>query len=510
MKVKILKLFSLINILFLTGCTISADSGLRKESVNNFKNIESYYSQELVWQDCLVDKKFQCAEIQVPVDYQNPGNASLTLALKKLLAKKSSSRVGSLLINPGGPGGSGTDYVTYAEDAFGKRLMDSFDIIGFDPRGVALSTPLDCLTDKEVDEFIAFDGTPDTDQELKDFLQLSINLVKGCEEVENNLIAHVGTQEAARDMDIIRELVGDEKLNFLGASYGTYLGGMYAEIFPDKVGRLVLDGAVDPSLSGEEQSFDQAVGLDTALKRFVEDCPQHDDCPLTKRGDSGVQEIREFLDSLDAKPLKTEDPDRLLTQAMGVYAVAGFLYSDEWWSYMRQSLATAFNGDGTDLLSINDLFNERNDDGTYATNATEAIYAINCFDEPSTSTEEQVREYAKTWIKDAPVFGDYLAWGNLSCTIWPVKDPNPINKFVAQGAAPIIVVGTKYDPATPYKWAVGLSSQLSSSVLLTYEGDGHTAYMRGSECIDKEIENYLVDGTIPDKNIVCPAIVKEQ
>ena len=496
--------------LLLTSCSSSNNSGSSENVTQNLTNLESFYSQELVWKDCKDDKKFQCAEIQVPVDYQNPGEASLTLALKKLPAKQSSNKVGSLLINPGGPGGSGTDYVTYAEDAFGKRLMDSFDIIGFDPRGVALSTPLDCLTDQEVDEFIAFDGTPDNDEELKASLEISINLANSCESIANNLIAHVGTQEAARDMDIIRELVGDEKLNFLGASYGTYLGGMYAEIFPDKVGRLVLDGAVDPSLSSEEQSFDQAVGLDTALKRFVEDCPQYDDCPLTKRGDGGVQEIREFLDSLDAKPLKTEDPDRLLTQAMGVYAVAGFLYSDEWWSYMRQSLATAFSGDGTDLLSINDLFNERNDDGTYATNATEAIYAINCFDEPSTSTEEQVREYAKTWIKDAPVFGDYLAWGNLSCTIWPVKDPNPINKFVAQSAAPIVVVGTKYDPATPYKWAIGLSSQLVTSVLLTYEGDGHTAYMRGSKCIDNEIENYLVDGTVPAKNITCPAIRKAE
>jgi pimeloyl-ACP methyl ester carboxylesterase len=496
--------------LVLTSCSSSNNSSVPAASPEKLNNLDSYYSQELIWTDCKDDKKFQCAEIQVPVDYQNPGNASLTLALKKLSAKQSSNKVGSLLINPGGPGGSGTDYVTYAEDAFGKRLMDSFDIIGFDPRGVALSTPLDCLTDKEVDEFIAFDGTPDTDQELKESLQLSINLAKGCEAVENNLIAHVGTQEAARDMDIIRELVGDEKLNFLGASYGTYLGGMYAELFPDKVGRLVLDGAVDPSLSGEEQAFDQAVGLDTALKRFVEDCPKHEDCPLTQKGEAGVKEIRDFLDLLDSKPLKTEDPERILTQAMGVYAVAGFLYSDEWWSYMRQSLATAFKGDGTDLLVIVDLFNERKDDGTFATNATEAIYAINCFDEPSNATEEQVRGFAKTWIKDAPVFGDYLAWGNLACSIWPVKDPNPINKFVAQGAAPIVVVGTKYDPATPYKWAIGLSSQLSSSVLLTYEGDGHTAYMRGSECIDKEIENYLVDGIVPAKNIVCPAIVKSE
>jgi len=302
--------------------------------------------------------------------------------------------------------------------------------------------------------------------------------------------------------------VGDEKLYYFGASYGSYLGGMYAELFPEKVGRLVLDGAVDPSLSGQQQSFDQAVGLDTALKRFVADCPKYDDCPLTNTGEAGIKEIRKFLDSLDAKPLKTEDPDRDLTQSMGVYAVAGFLYNDEWWSYMRQSLASAFNGDGTDLLAIVDLFNERQDDGTFATNSTEAIYATNCFDSPSSATEEEVKQLAKDWVKDAPVFGDYLAWGNLTCTIWPVKDPNPINKFSAMGAAPIVVVGTKFDPATPYKWALGLSSQLSSSVLLTYEGDGHTAYMRGSKCIDDEIENYLVDGIVPSKDIICPAIVK--
>jgi len=260
--------------LLLTSCSNTNNSAKEETIPQNLTSLDSYYSQELVWSDCKDDKKFECAEIQVPVDYENPGDASLTLALKKLSAKQSSNKVGSLLINPGGPGGSGTDYVTYAEDAFGKRLMDSFDIIGFDPRGVALSTPLDCLTDKEVDEFIAFDGTPDTDQELKDSLQLSIDLAKGCEAIENNLIAHVGTQEAARDMDIIRELVGDEKLNFLGASYGTYLGGMYAELFPEKVGRLVLDGAVDPSLSGEEQSFDQAVVIRYCFKKICGRLPQ--------------------------------------------------------------------------------------------------------------------------------------------------------------------------------------------------------------------------------------------
>ncbi|MEY3531904.1 MAG: hypothetical protein RLY68_906, partial [Actinomycetota bacterium] len=192
--------------LLLSSCATSNDSATDGSTAKNFTSLESYYSQELVWKDCKDDKKFQCAEIQVPIDYQNPGDASLTLALKKLPAKQSANKVGSLLINPGGPGGSGTDYVTYAEDAFGKRLMDSFDIVGFDPRGVAQSTPLDCLTDQEVDEFIAFDGTPDNDEELKASLEISINLANSCESIANNLIAHVGTQEAARDMDIIREL----------------------------------------------------------------------------------------------------------------------------------------------------------------------------------------------------------------------------------------------------------------------------------------------------------------
>jgi pimeloyl-ACP methyl ester carboxylesterase len=494
--------------LIISSCTSSTQTQVDNIIENRPQDLASFYDQKIKWSKCKDDNRFECAELLVPINYENPGNAALTLALKKLPAEDKNNRVGSLLINPGGPGGSGTDYVTYAEDAFGKRLMQSFDIIGFDPRGVALSTPLDCLTDKEVDEFIAFDGTPDNDQELKESMQLSINLANGCLAVENNLIAHVGTKEAARDMDIIREVVGDEKLYYFGASYGSYLGGMYAELFPDKVGRLVLDGAVDPSLSGVEQSFDQAVGLDTALKRFVEDCSKYDDCPLTKTGDAAIKEIRNFLESLDETPLKTDDPDRELTQSMGVYAVAGFLYNDEWWSYMRQALASAFKGDGTDLLTIVDLFNERQDDGTYATNSTEVIYAINCFDSPSNATEEEVKQLAKDWVKVASIFGDYLAWGNLACTIWPVKDPNPINKFSAIGAAPIVVVGTKFDPATPYKWALGLSSQLTSSVLLTYEGDGHTAYMRGSKCIDDEIENYLVEGIVPRKNLVCPATIK--
>ena len=501
------KLLSLIFIsVLVTSCASKPQENSQQEVTNNSpKNLEKFYSQELTWEKC-EDKKFDCATIEVPVDYKNPDNAALSLSLKKLSAKN--KKIGSLLINPGGPGGSGTDYVTYAEDAFGKRLLENFDIIGFDPRGVAKSTPLDCLTDKEVDEFIAFDGTPDTEEEFKQSMELTNNLIKGCQKIPNNLIAHVGTQEAARDMDIIRALVKDEKLYYLGASYGTYLGAIYAELFPEKVGRLVLDGAVDPSLNGEELAFDQAVGLDNALKRFVDDCHKYQDCPLTKTGEQGVLEIRNFLDSLDQKPLKTKDSQRVITQAMGVYAVAGFLYSDEWWSYMRQSLATAFKGDGSDLLVIVDLFNDRKEDGTFASNSTEALYAINCFDEPSTKSLDEIKKLATEWTKDAPVFGDYLAWGNIACTNWPVKEENPIKRIEAKGSAPILVIGTKHDPATPYKWAIGLSEQLSSNVLLTFDGDGHTAYMRGSKCVDKYVEDYLIDGVIPSENVSCPAIVK--
>lgn len=489
----------------ISSCTTQSEQKTEVELPKVSADLEKFYSQELTWEKC-EDTKFECAKIEVPIDYENPSGPTLTLSLKKLSAKK--EKIGTLLINPGGPGGSGTDFVTYAEDAFGKRLMDSYDILGFDPRGVAESTPLDCLTDKEVDEFIAFDGTPDNETEITQSLELSKNMAQGCQKIENNLIAHIGTQDAAKDMDVIRQLVNDPKLNYLGASYGTYLGATYAQLFPDKVGRLVLDGAVDPLLSGEQLSFDQAVGLDQALERFVEDCPKHNDCPLTKTGKEGIQEIRDFLDSLDQKPLPTQDPNRLLTQSMGVYAVAGFLYNDSWWEFMRQSLKSAFENDGTDLLIIVDLFNDRLEDGTFATNSTEAIYAINCFDTPTSKTVAEVQELVKTWVKDAPVFGDYLAWGNLACSVWPVKDEKPLTSFKADGADPILIIGTKYDPATPYKWAIGLSNEIANNKLITFEGDGHTAYMRGSKCVDKYVEDYLVDGIIPEKNESCPAIVK--
>ena len=494
-----------LSVFLLTSCSTTSSNEADANPTLNLTGLEKFYNQELSWKSC-DDKKFECASIEVPIDYENPDGATLTLSLKKLSAKK--DKIGTLLINPGGPGGSGTDFVTYAEDAFGKRLMDSFDILGFDPRGVAESTPLDCLTDKEVDEFIAFDGTPDDEKEIQESLELSVNMARGCQKIENNLISFIGTQNAARDVDVIRELVKDDKLNYLGASYGTYLGATYAQLFPEKVGRLVLDGAVDPLLSGEELSFDQAVGLDQALERFVEDCPKHKDCPLKQTGKAGVKEIRDFLDSLDQKPLPTQDSNRVLTQSMGVYAVAGFLYNDEWWEFMRQSLQSAFENDGTDLLLIVDLFNDRMEDGTFATNSTEAIYAINCFDTPSNRTVTEVQALAKEWVKAAPVFGDYLAWGNLACSVWPVKDEKPLTSFKAQGADPILIIGTKYDPATPYKWAIGLSNEIANNKLITFEGDGHTAYMRGSKCVDKYVEDYLVDGIIPPKNESCPAIVK--
>ncbi len=504
-NINLIKIF--LTTLVLASCATTNNQDVSKPlAIDAPAGLEKYYAQILVWDNCIDDDDFKCAEIEVPLDYENPDFKSITLALKKLEANKPPLKVGSLLINPGGPGGSGVDYVSYADQAFGQRLLDSFDIIGFDPRGVARSTPIDCLTDKEVDEFIAFDGTPDNDLEIQESIKLSENMAKGCAAIADNLIAHVGTKEAAQDMDVIRAVVGDEKLYYLGASYGTYLGGMYAQLFPNKVGRLVLDGAVDPSLSGEELGLDQAIGLDTALKRFVEDCPKHDDCPLTNTGAAGVVEIRNFLDSLDEKPLKTDDPNRDLTQSMAVYAVAGFLYDNTWWSYMRQSLETAIKGDGSDLLIMVDLFNDRNEDGTFASNSTEALYAINCFDTPSNVSIDEVKQMAKDWVIKAPIFGDYLAWGNLACNAWPVKDLAPITTFEANEAVPIIVVGTKFDPATPYKWAQGLSGQLASAVLLTYEGDGHTAYMRGSKCIDQVVEDYLIEGIVPQDGLTCPKI----
>ena len=491
--------------LFLTACSPQDSPQLAPIVVTPSASaptaeLTNFYSQVVTWGVCEDIAEALCTKIKVPLDYSEPTGITIDIHLAKLPAQK--QKTASLLFNPGGPGAPGITYLEYATDVFSKNLLENFDVVAFDPRGVGLSNPIDCLTDKELDEFLAFDGTPDTAEEVEEFLALTQKMADGCAKNENNLVAHIGTKDAARDMDVIRAILNEEQLNFLGVSYGTFLGATYAELFPQNVGQFVLDGGIDPQLDSMTLSLNQAVSLENALNRFLDDCFTERDCPFEKNKDAAITQILNLFNEIDKTPLQTEDPTRDLTEAMAIYGTAAFLYSDEYWPFLRDAYDSAFDGDGSIFLFINDLFNERNSDGTFATNISEAIYAINCFDKPATEKVEDVQRIAQEWKQKAPVFGAYLAWSNLACGYWPAGDSGGFN-LRASGAKPILVIGTLNDPATPYAWSEALVEQLEKAILLTFEADGHTAYMRGNSCVDQTVDDFLLEREIPQTSVIC-------
>ncbi|MGZ4620250.1 MAG: alpha/beta hydrolase [Frankiaceae bacterium] len=462
--------------------------------------LATFYRQRPRWKGC--GDGFQCARITVPLDYAAPNGRSIELAVTRLPAEHGKGRKGSLLLNPGGPGVSGLDYARAAGSRLSRTLRQRFDIVGFDPRGVGKSTPVRCLSDRETDGFVAADASPDTPAEEHRLVDLSKQLGQRCELRNGALVGHVSTREAARDMDVLRAVLGDDKLHYLGASYGTYLGATYAELFPDRVGTLVLDGAVDPAASSDEINREQAVGFEVALRAFVDDCLKRSSCPLPAGRESALAAVNGLLEAIDRHPLRGE-PGRPLTQGLAVLGVVAALYDKGSWPLLRLALAEAKGGDGATLLTLADFYTERDQKGHYPTNTNDAIYAINCLDRPATTDEKTVRSTAAQFARVAPRFGAYLAWSSLPCVFWPVKPtatPHPVR---AASAAPILVVGTTRDPATPYKWAQALANELESGRLLTYDGDGHTAYRKGSRCIDEAVDRYLVDGRLPAEGARC-------
>jgi pimeloyl-ACP methyl ester carboxylesterase len=402
--------------------------------------------------------------------------------------------MGSIVLNPGGPGGSGVDYVRAARVVTSDLLRASYDIVGFDPRGVGESTPVRCMTDKQTDEYIAADGSPDNQGEVDDTERILTEIARGCVAQSPNLYPHVDTVSAARDVDILRAALGETRLNWLGKSYGTFLGATYADLFPENVGRMVLDGAIDPTLSNEQMSYGQALGFDNALRRFIDDCPTHTDCPLSATGQSGYNKVLDLLNRLDSRPARLAD-GRNFTQAMGVVAVVGGLYDKVYgWSELRASLGEALDGNYELMAQTVDLYTSRDDGGRFTNNSNDAILAVNCLDRPDRATVAQTEQLASLWSKDSKAFGAYLAWSNVACSYWPVPASGVPHTITAAGAPQILVVGTTNDPATPYDWAQGLASQLADGVLLTLDGDGHTAYMQGSACIDQAVDQYFLTG----------------
>jgi pimeloyl-ACP methyl ester carboxylesterase len=463
-------------------------------------SLATFYAQKLDWKICPSGKN-ECATLTVPLDYQHPEGETITLAMLKVPAKDQDARIGSLVVDPGGPGASAIEYAKGG--AWSKTLSDHYDIVGMDPRGVGESDAIDCLSDRDMDAYLAGDPDPDTPEEVSEFEASAEKFATGCETGAGDLAAHVSTVEAARDMDVLRAALGESRLTYFGASYGTELGATYAEYFPDKVGRFVLDGAVDPTLDQEQVTKAQAEGFETALRSYVQHCLDEGDCFLGGSMDDALARIKQLLDDVDQQPLPTRLGDRELTEGLAYYGIGAALYSQAAWIYLDRGLEDAFAGDGSILVLLADSYAGRSPDGSYHGNVLEAFPTITCLDHPSNLPVDQVEAKVPELEKLSPTFGRTFAWGLTMCNDFTTKAAEVRRPLHGKGAAPIVVIGTTRDPATPYAEAVALAQQLDSAVLVSRDGDGHTAYASGNECIDDAVDSYLVNGVVPQDGLQC-------
>ncbi len=460
--------------------------------------LAGFYGQRLEWHDC--SGGVQCARLTVPVDYTEPGGATLRIAVNRKVS--SGTHRGSLVFNPGGPGVAGLPFIRSASSVASAAVREHYDVVGFDPRGIGASRALQCLTDRQLDAFLAQDGTPDSPAEESGLQHQGELLAAGCLRDDPALTAHMGTRDVARDLDVLRAALGDARLTYLGKSYGTYLGALYAGLFPDRVGRLVLDGPLDPSATNLDNARIQATGFQRALGSFLDDCLTRPSCPLRGGRAQAESQLSSMLEATDAHPLRAAG-SRVATQALATYGVAIGLYDTGYWQFLRQAIGEALDGDGDSLLALADFYNDRGPGGHYTTNTSEAIYAVNCLDRPERSTLATFRADAADAARISPIFGPYIVWSNLPCATWPVPAEGAPEPVEAVGSAPILVVGTTRDPATPYESAQALAGQLDAGHLLTYDGDGHTAYRTGSGCVDKVVDAYLLAGAVPADGVRC-------
>ena len=461
----------------------------------------------LNWQNC--NGSFQCATLKVPIDYTDESLGQFDIAVIRYRDPGQHDRIGSLVINPGGPGVSGIEYARSAQYILSPDVLERYDIVGFDPRGIGASSPITCLTDSEQDVLFASDPKPDNDAEYAQALIDTQSFIDKCVAKTANL-AHFSTADAARDMELLRQGLGDEKLNYMGFSYGTYLGTLYAQQFPNNVGRFVLDGAIDPSISIDQQSLIQAVAFDQALANFIADCVQEKNCPLPPNAKPAF--FTELFNKVAAKPLTITNGEstRLITESLVVTGTASALYDDaSGWPLLRTAITQALQGDGRGFAKLADGYNGRNSDGTYSNNQNDANIIIDCLDWQESRSNDMIRAAAAKFVKAAPVFGPYVAYSGITCNLLNqaightqiTTDQNTAQ--IQKTATPILIIGTTQDPATPYAWAKALSNYIVDSRLITMKGEGHTGYGRGSACTDDAVDTYLLTGTFPTKNLSC-------
>lgn len=447
--------------------------------------------------------RFGCGELQVPLDYAHPDGAKTTLAMIRIHTTRNTARPAqSLLVNPGGPGGSGVQFGLGVYGQLPAAVARAYDIIAFDPRGVGESSPVRCLSDKQKDRFFALSPNLTTAAGVAEARRESRQYAADCARRIGRSLPDFDTVATARDMDQIRQAVGDDRMNYLGFSYGTELGWTYAHLFPKQVRRFVLDGAVDPTLRDKTGAVAQVRGFENAFGQFAAWCARAPDCATL--GDPRAAVAALFAQARRA-PLRTQDAARPLTENLASTGVIEALYSKSEWPQLASALLAARRGDGSDLLALADRYNQRTADGAY-TNLSDANTVISCNDAPRRPVPGTARVLAtaRAWAKRFPLFGADAAGQLLGCLGWqPHRTPVPAP--AAATPTTVLVVGNLHDPATPYAGAVHLTQQLGHAELLTWNGEGHTSYLSGSSCVDGYVDAYLIRGALPPEHTVCPA-----
>lgn len=445
----------------------------------------------------------ECGMLSVPVDYDDPDGEVARLAMIRFPA--TGDKIGSLIINPGGPGESGVEAAASLIGSLPESVRQSFDLVGFDPRGVANSTPaLWCNSDADNDRLRAEpqvdyspEGVAEIEEETKAFVQR-------CEDkMGKEFLANIGTVSVARDLDTMRQALGDEKLTYLGYSYGSRIGATYAEQYPDKVRAMVLDGAVDPNADPTEANVRQAAAFQKAFDDYAADCANDPSCPLGADPAKANEVYHSLVDPLVEQPLETRDP-RGLSYSDAIVGTILPLYSPNLWRHLTQALSEMKDGRGDTMLALADLYMGRDEQGHY-NNSTDARVAVNCVDKPAVTDRAKVVEEDRRVREVAPFmsYGEFTGHAPLStCAFWPVPPTSEPHELEVSGLPPVLVVSTTNDPATPYEAGVELAKQLGG-VLLTYDGTQHTVVFQGDQCVDDIAASYLVDLTLPPPDARC-------
>lgn len=458
--------------------------------------------QQPKWTDC--GDGFVCADVRAPLDWANESGDTITLRMVKHPAQ--GKALGTLFVNPGGPGASGASFVRDSLDyAVGKPLQENYDVIGWDPRGVGASSPVSCFDAKDMDEYLFSAADERLERGSKKWIDRAVKSSKefggACQKRTGDLLEHVDTMSTVQDLNMLREIVGDAKLNYLGFSYGTYIGARYADKYPELVGRMVLDGVLEPDATESDVVREQTRGFEQALRSYAAACLGTKDCPLTGTVDEAMSQIGALLAKVDQKPLTGSD-GRSVTSSTLLTAIVTPLYAQSNWGYLNRLFEDVAKGNADIALALADSYYGR-ENGQYQTNSTEAFQAINCLDYPRAKLDpDKMRRDAAELEKIAPTIGRYQGYGDVSCQGWPYGGAENRGPVTGAGAAPIVVIGTTGDPATPFRWAESLADQLESGTLLRFEGEGHTAYTKDG-CVKGYVDSYFVEGTVPAAGVTC-------